>query len=167
MLMNKVSLNKEITDCLGKYIEDTIKTWFRYTVKTPLSYEEFSDWEVPDHEIESAIKCGLPLSEEIETPSTIRVKNILKAKSVTNSFVYSPMSAMYWHTNSNMLGTRIYYTFSLDKAVFKYKDPNTGQIHEDWDNIGWTAREFEITKEKPLWHCVWTSGRRFSFGFVR
>jgi len=167
MLINKLPLNKQATECLGKYVEETIKTWFRYTVKKPLSYEDFSEWGLPKDEIKKALPCGLPLSEAMDAPPLIQARNILKADSVVNAFAYSPMSGMYWHTNSDMIGTRVYYTFTMDRAVFKYKDPDTGQIHEDWDNIGWTAREFEITEDKPFWHSVWTSGRRFSFGFIR
>jgi hypothetical protein len=144
-----------------------MKTWFRYTVKKPLSYADFSEWQLPREEIKKALPCGVPLSEDEYAAPLVQARSILKAKTVVNSFAYSPMSGMYWHTNSDMVGTRLYYTFTMDKAVFKYVDPDTGIVHEDWDDIGWTAREFEITEDKPFWHSVWTSGRRFSFGFIR
>ena len=118
MLINKLPLNKQATECLGKYVEETIKTWFRYTVKKPLSYEDFSEWGLPKDEIKKALPCGLPLSEAMDAPPLIQARNILKADSVVNAFAYSPMSGMYWHTNSDMIGTRIYlYPISLTTTV--------------------------------------------------
>ena len=140
--------------------------WFRFTEPKPLMYKEFSSWPVPLGKDFGGIPCGMKLPNGLEDPSIVACKNLLGATAVRNAVVYSPMSGMYWHTNADCVGLRTYYTFSLDKAVFKYRDPKSGAIIEDWDDIGWTAREFQVSSEDPLWHCVWTSGRRFSFGFV-
>jgi hypothetical protein len=73
---------------------------------------------------------------------------------------------MLWHTNSDDPGTRIYYTYSNKLSIFRYIDKDTGQIVDDIDNVGWTARKFDITDESnPFWHTIWTSSLRFSFGF--
>ena len=163
-MIKKVELNKSVTEHLGKHIESTLQSWFRYHIKEPVTYEQFSTWQIPKHDIES-VYCGIELPEGTDAYPVNLTKTILGAKEVTNALVYSPLSAMAWHTNSNIEGTRLYYTFSLSNSVFKWKDPNTGQIHEDWDERGWTARQFTISKENPLWHCIWTEGRRFSFGY--
>jgi hypothetical protein len=94
------------------------------------------------------------------------VKNILNATTITNSVIYAPNSCMLWHTNSDDPGTRIYYTYSNKLSIFRYIDKDTGQIVDDIDNVGWTARKFDITDESnPFWHTIWTSSLRFSFGF--
>lgn len=159
---------KDITFILSSHLHQNVKLWHRKVEGKPITYEEFSKWQIPKKDIPKipyespAIFPEGTKSEVLQT-----VKKMLGARDVTNSMMYNPMSGMYWHTNSDSLGTRIYYTFSLDKSVFKYKDPNTGDIHESWDKPGcWTVRSFDIFKEKPLWHCVWSAGRRFSFGFV-
>lgn len=159
---------KDVTLILSSQLKNNVKLWYRKVENKPLTYEEFSKWQIPKKNIlkipyeSPAIFPKGTKSEFLHT-----VKNLLGARLITNVMMYNPMSGMYWHTNSDILGKRIYYTFSLDKSVFKYKDPNTGDIHESWDKVGcWTVRSFDISKEKPLWHCVWSSGRRFSFGFV-
>lgn len=88
------------------------------------------------------------------------------ADRVVNGTVYAPGGIMDWHTNSNMPGRKLYYTFTMGKAVFAYKHPLTGEIIDDQDAVGWTAREFMIPANPPyLWHAVWTEKVRFCFGF--
>ena len=164
----KVDLDSRITEALGSYIEQTLPQWFKHVTHNPISYDVFSAKSVPQKEEDihkggSADAISLP---EYEDSQEIRyVRRLLKNADTKNALVYSPLSAMYWHTNSDSPGLRTYYSFSLGRSVFKYRDPNTGEIYEDWDNKGWTARQFNITEERPFWHCVWTSARRFSFGF--
>ena len=90
---------------------------------------------------------------------------ILQCESVTNSLAYAPMSYMPWHTNSDSVGERIYYTYTEGESIFRYKDAD-GTIKEDFDNIGWTARSFKIT-DKLLWHTIWTEKFRYAFGFKK
>lgn len=94
------------------------------------------------------------------------VKNVLNASVITNSVIYSPHSCMLWHTNSNDPGTRVYYSYSTKLSIFRYIDKTTGETIDDIDNVGWTARKFDITdKSNPFWHTIWSSSLRFSFGF--
>ena len=164
----KIDLNPKITEALGCYIERTLPKWFRHVTDEPISYETFSSWKVPSREASihhKGLANAISLPDYKTDEEILYVQKLLKGADTKNAIVYSPSSAMYWHTNSDSPGVRTYYSFSLGDAVFKYKDPETGEIYEDWDNKGWTARRFKITKEQPLWHSVWTSARRFSFGF--
>ena len=157
----------DVTAVLSAHIKRNVKSWHRYVVAKPTTYEEFSQWKIPHKNLPvppSADTISLPDGGDAVPLQT--AKNLLGASRVTNACVYSPMGGMFWHTNSNFEGTRLYYTFGLDRSVFKYKDPHTGEEHESWDAVGWTCRTFDILKDKPLWHSVWTSGRRFSFGFM-
>ena len=157
----------DVTAVLSAHIKRNVKSWHRYVVAKPTTYEEFSQWKIPHKNLPvppSADTISLPDGGDAVPLQT--AKNLLGASRVTNACVYSPMGGMFWHTNSNFEGTRLYYTFGLDRSVFKYKDPHTGEEHESWDAVGWTCRTFDIPEDKPLWHSVWTSGRRFSFGFM-
>ena len=91
-------------------------------------------------------------------------KKLLGATRSTNAILYPPHSQMKWHTNSDIVGRRIYYTYTEGKAVFRYRDVD-GTIKEDWDNVGWTVRSFTIDPKQLFWHSVWTEKRRFAFGF--
>lgn len=93
------------------------------------------------------------------------VMNILNANECTNTIIYPKNSMMKWHTNKDNPGKRIYITFSKTPGIFRYIDQKTNQIVDDYDYEGWTQREFFVNQETPLWHCVWASSIRFSFGF--
>lgn len=87
----------------------------------------------------------------------------------TNTFIYEPNEVMGWHTNSDSVGVRVYYTYTYNgESVFRYRDPDTGEIIDSWDipNV-WMRREFVVSKEKPLWHTIATTGWRISYGFRR
>tara|TARA_R100001460_G_scaffold93941_1_gene135971 strand:- start:884 stop:1375 length:492 start_codon:yes stop_codon:yes gene_type:complete len=163
--MKREEVNPQVKNALGQFIQSTMKTWNGFITQRPILYEDFNKWLIPKKNITNAGGC-LTI-DSYENPYLLNAKSVLKAKEIVNAAHYSPMSGMFWHTNNDNEGNRVYYTFSLDKAVFKYADPNTGEIREDWDDEGWTVRSFDINKDKPFWHCVWTAGRRFSFGFVR
>jgi hypothetical protein len=137
----------------------------REVPKEPVTYDRFSSWEVPESDVPN-IPTGRQLVPP-DHPDLVSARSALRARDVTNAMVYGPMSAMFWHTNSNRPGTRVYYTFSLGDSVFRYRDPDTMEIREDWDDRGWTTREFDVTETNPLWHSVWTSCTRLSFGFLR
>jgi hypothetical protein len=93
------------------------------------------------------------------------VKIKLGANECTNVLFYPKKSCMLWHTNGNNAGKRIYINFGIGKGIFRYIDPFTKKVIDDIDYEGWTQREFIISKENPLWHCVYAPHSRFSFGF--
>ena len=170
----KIDVNRDVTKSLGKLIDRSLRDnrLFNFVSESFLTYEEFDKWNVPKDDVHLKQGPGtgsgyVHLTENMEEPELRHAKHILKADEVANAIIYSPMSGMFWHTNSNNPGTRIYYTFAIDKSVFRYKDPLTGEIHEEQDSVGWTARAFKIPdpQDGRFWHAVWTAGRRFSFGF--
>jgi len=168
----KIDIDYSVTDSLGKFIDRTLRNerLFKFISPAAVTYEDFVAWKIPKDDVYLTKGPGtgagyMRLTEDMEEPELRYAKHALKADEVSNAILYSPMSGMFWHTNSDSPGTRIYYTFSLDKSVFKYKDPLTGEIHEEQDEVGWTARKFNIPRTGRFWHAVWTSGRRFSFGF--
>jgi hypothetical protein len=83
----------------------------------------------------------------------------------TNAVVYSPMSLMRWHTNSNNPGLRHYFTHTTGRAIFRWRHPKTGEIFDEIDGEGWTYRTFVISPTQPIWHTIWTEEVRLSFGF--
>lgn len=101
-------------------------------------------------------------------PSNVYISaaaKLLGAKLITNSVIYPEKGYMGWHTNSDLEGTRIYYTKTDGEAIFSYyKD---GVRYNDYDNIGsWTCREFKVSKTDLLWHAIWTEKPRYAFGFL-
>lgn len=156
------------TKALASLLRKNQNDWLNFVAKSPVTYEEFVEWQIPDStDIETGPMHGgsKKFVKWRNTSEMDQVLTAVKAKQLKNAMIYSPMSGMYWHTNSNFPGTRLYYTFSLDKAVFRYKDPATGEIHEDWDDTGWTVRQFDVQEDPLFWHSIWAAGRRFSFGF--
>jgi hypothetical protein len=79
---------------------------------------------------------------------------------------YAPNSFMNWHTNSNCEGKRVYISWSAEegKNFFRYR--TGGKTTTVYEDKGLCIREFNITKEKPFWHCVGCSTHRFSMGFL-
>lgn len=90
---------------------------------------------------------------------------LLGAKLLTNAVIYPANGLMGWHTNSDSEGIRVYYTKTAGEAIFSYiKD---GIRYNDYDEVGtWTCRHFLISKNKPLWHSIWTEKHRYAFGFM-
>lgn len=72
---------------------------------------------------------------------------------------------MGWHTNSGDPCTRIYISHVKegDKSFFRYR--LNGEYVTSWDKAGWNMREFEVTRENPMWHCVYAEEQRMSIGF--
>ena len=72
---------------------------------------------------------------------------------------------MGWHTNSDAPCTRVYITHVEEggKSFFRYRD--NGEYVTSWDKPGWNLRQFEVTEDNPLWHCVYSEEARLSIGF--
>lgn len=93
------------------------------------------------------------------------VSKLLNADQCTNTLFYTANGCMPWHTNSDNPGTRIYVVFTSKPGIFRYKNPYTGEIVDDYDYAGWTQREFIVDNDNLLWHCVYSPAYRFSYGF--
>ena len=83
----------------------------------------------------------------------------------TGYFLYPITGYMSWHTNSDTIGKRVYITYvdQINKSGFKYFDGSEIVNSVDTEEI--TVRAFDIEKEKPLWHAVYSNCNRYSFGF--
>jgi hypothetical protein len=80
---------------------------------------------------------------------------------------YPPGSYMGWHTNSRVPGWRIYVNYAEQegKSFFRYRDPDTGGI-VTLNDRHWNIRIFKISRDKPLWHAVYSDTHRFSMGYM-
>jgi hypothetical protein len=162
--MMKNNVDTTITNILSKVIKEN-RDKLNLVSKDNHSLEEFISLPPPKEEKNKASKFFIQLCD-LETDSNIQhVVQLLGATRCTNAIIYPPNSIMEWHTNSDNEGLRTYYVYTQRKSIFRYVDPTTNKIINDYDNIGWTCRSFRIDKKVPLWHCVWSEGIRFSFGF--
>lgn len=80
---------------------------------------------------------------------------------------YPPGSYMGWHTNSRVPGWRIYVNYAEQEGMsfFRYRDPVTGEI-VTLNDRHWNIRIFKISRERPLWHAVYSDTHRFSMGYM-
>jgi hypothetical protein len=161
-MLQKTIPNPEITQLLAEIIRDSKLLWESLPSRN-ISKSTFLSKQIPIRE--EVYKEDIGRSLGITHENFSKIISILGSAQITNAMVYYPMSMMGWHTNSNNIGKRIYYTFSAKESLFRYLDPITNEYINSYDDIGWTTREFVISKERPLWHCVWTEDIRFSFGF--
>jgi hypothetical protein len=130
-----------------------------------ISKNMFREYEIPTDNIckhQTNDKNTLQIVSQTDI-RLLAAKKLLGANICTNAIAYVPMSYMAWHTNSDVIGERIYYTYTEGESIFRYRDAD-GTIKEDLDNIGWTTRSFKITDEL-FWHTVWTEKLRYAFGF--
>jgi hypothetical protein len=90
-----------------------------------------------------------------------------KLQKQTGCFWYPPKGYMGWHTNEDNTGYRIYIVYSENgDSFFTYKDPETGNLVNSFDNAGWNMRSFKVGNHaEPLWHCVASYTNRISLGF--
>lgn len=163
---------KEDTELFTRIIEKNYLVWRDIGSKNQTK-EDFLTQPLPKEDVQTPEVRYLNFCDNtsdigLSTWTTRRLDVFCKEKgyiSSTNSIVYNPMSYMKWHTNSNNIGYRHYYTFTTKEAIFRWIDPKTGKIHDEIDNKGWTYRVFKISNKDLLWHTIWTEGIRFSFGF--
>lgn len=123
----------------------------------------FREQEIPENNVNK--DTILPVTVITTEPDKYisAAGHLLGATQCTNAIIYPAMSIMAWHTNVDMPGIRTYYTYTEGRAIFRYY--LDGKYYEDEDDAGWTARQFVIDPEKPLWHTIWTEKHRYAFGF--
>lgn len=164
----KIEINPSVTDILSLVITNAKEDWIRI-VKSNTSFDDFNNQSFPTTDtmvgewINDSARSTIP-GGEIKYDAIQAAQDIIGADNCSNCIIYQANSAMGWHTNSDNPGTRIYYTYTLGNAIFRFKD-HSDNIVDDYDNYGWTARSFHIDSTKPLWHTIWTDQIRFSFGF--
>ena len=167
--MKKINVNQEELEPLKDIIKFTAHGWQQLTAQTNNDKEkDFRSAVIPDKDTPHPHTPTVDLCTDIRFSSEDRVearlllRNWCKqvgAQQLTNSMIYPPETLMKWHTNSDNPGLRRYYTFTKGDAWFAWVD-GEGNVQYDKDNMGWTVREFEA----PVWHSIYTSQLRFSFG---
>lgn len=167
--MNKIDINLEVTAALTEIIKHTKTRWCNNIRSFGVTKSDFLSQQIPSTKIIQTANMsnliGLFASDGLMAEKFDVCSSVLNAESLRTAIAYMPMSHMPWHTDHDLPGTRIYYTFTTGEGIFRYKNED-GEIIEDYDNIGWTARKFVIRDGvDPLWHAVWTEKIRFSFGF--
>jgi hypothetical protein len=158
--------NIDLNNSVVKILDSIINTCSVADIDRGISKKEFIDQKLPNTNLDwHDMKEGSFITIiNIKDKKLAACAKLLNATECTNSIMYYSNSFMKWHTNSDNPGKRIYYTYTLGEACFRYIDADGNDI-VDYDNIGWTAREFEIPKEGYLWHTIWSNKPRYAFGF--
>lgn len=159
----KTEVDPKVTSVLKNVIKDTSRTWLSFKPTNTFKKEDWLVRSIPSYD-KPRSSSGIQIADEKSLDIQKAIK-LLGASHSVSACLMAPNEGLGWHTNSNDLGKRVYYIFSLEPSVFIYRDPETKEIVQDWDNKGWTARTFSVSDDPLFWHNVWTSGRRFSFGF--
>ena len=130
-------------------------------------YINNSHQDIPEAELSILQNIQLTIKEKTGIIKAL-AKIYPKASIIQSGDFYYPAGGfMSWHTNSNTPGRRVYITYSQEanKNIFKYIDD--GKVIEDFDEEGWTVREFIVgdTPDTLFWHAVDAVIPRISMGF--
>lgn len=126
------------------------------------------------HNVADAVRNDVvaTLREKVDARMQKIAKSIFpreKRLEITSSghFWYPPGSYMGWHTNSGVPGWRVYINYAEEegKSFLRYKYPQTSEIFTLQDKE-WNIRLFRITRDRPLWHAVYSNTNRFSIGYM-
>lgn len=154
-------MNTELSDYLDKAIAEFsfIPKQKEYTPKLEMS--DIPNIDLPWNHEGFYYNINLQLNQKLFA-SLMPDKQFIAQ---TGKFYYPPGGFMGWHTNSGHEGYRIYATRCKEsnKSFFRYL--LDGEMHTEWEQVGWNCRLFEVRKDKLYWHCVWSDTDRYSFGF--
>jgi len=160
MIIEKFEPSDEIKIILRNIIYQHKENWLKINDGRS-SLKKFNSLEVPKRNKNTySLKTYI-----LDSPLLENVKKLLDADTINNNIMYPKNSIMGWHTNSKSPGERTYISFSKKPGIFRYKNPETGEIIDDYDNELWTGRRFVITEKPLFWHTIYAPERRFSFGF--
>lgn len=162
-LINKHKPDTFITSILEHIIEEESPKIKKVVAKRSLTKEVFLERPIPPFDIK-VNSSGVTLDPKyFQTLDPLALT--LGAVNCSASHYLPPNSQLPWHTNSDTAGKRLYYTYGDGSGIFRYKDYNTDKIHEDYDEQGWTVREFYIPSDQLFWHTVYAGTGRHTFGF--
>ena len=89
------------------------------------------------------------------------------------SAIYPPGGYLGWHTNADVPGRNLIFTWSkTGEGIFRYKNYTKGYFFDIPDHIGWNVKSFdwfsygESEKEGYSWHCAGASCMRATLAFV-
>jgi len=162
-MLDVLKSDSRVTKVLGEIIKGSQRDWANEKAFREFTEQEFLERPIPVKDVPATF-CGVPLQGHDDALK--ECCDLLGAKKSTNSIYYPPKSMLPWHTNSDLVGVRTYYTFSMEGGIFRYLDPETNDFVNVQDKKGWNVNRFPVIEGKPFWHTVWARGRRFSFGFM-
>jgi hypothetical protein len=90
------------------------------------------------------------------------VKNTLGGSGPSGNWIYQKGGYQGWHTNSNVLGQRLYVSWAEENAKSGMKFFIDNQVVDSPDYQGWNIRLFT----PPVWHSVYADCLRVSLGFI-
>lgn len=86
----------------------------------------------------------------------------LGGKGPSGNWIYGPGDYQGWHTNSDVLGQRLYVSWASENKKSGMKFFVNDTIIDSPDNKGWNIRLFN----PPIWHMVYSDCIRASIGFI-
>jgi len=167
-MLKRLNPDPEVCKILAKFILDTKMFWsLKDSGLEKMSVEEWKTFKpTGNFDIPRATNCVNLAPDTMARKKLQHVADMIGATRLTNYNYYPKGNYLTWHTNSDVQGMRTYYSFcSGGYSCFRYIDPDTKEIIDVVDNKGWNVNQFTVSKEKPLWHTVYSDTRRFSFGF--
>lgn len=162
-MIKKIEVSEEIKNIVIGIIYQYQHEWKKLSDGRD-SLKQFNRLKIPKEDVMNDPSLERFVFTDDEK-SIDEITSLLGADSCRNRMMYAKNTIMKWHTNSDCIGDRLYIIYTKEPGIFRYKDQTSGEIVDDIDNVGFTGRVFSITKNNPLWHCVWSPGRRFSLGF--
>ena len=104
----------------------------------------------------------------------IKLKNIISEKSKIRLLIRNPLQyynnvLMPWHNNCKTPGNVWYFVYNThdNTSFFRYIDINTKEVITKYEPKGWSINHFYLNDcSNPLWHCIYTSKQRVSFGIA-
>jgi hypothetical protein len=83
-------------------------------------------------------------------------------KGPSGIWIYDPGDYQGWHTNSDVLGQRLYVSWASEDKKSGMKFFINDIVVDSPDNKGWNIRLFN----PPVWHMVYSDCTRASIGFI-
>lgn len=80
----------------------------------------------------------------------------------SGNWIYGPGDYQGWHTNSDVLGQRLYISWASEDKKSGMRFYVNDAIIDSPDNKGWNIRLFN----PPVWHMVYSNCIRASIGFI-
>ena len=80
----------------------------------------------------------------------------------SGNWIYAPGDYQGWHTNSNVLGQRVYVSWASEDKQSGMKFFVDDAVIDSPDKSGWNIRVFN----PPVWHMVYSGCIRASVGFI-
>lgn len=169
--LKQIEPKEDVTDVLKLIIGRSAHVW-KDLKPSGISKQSFLSQPLPHSEVFKGDGDGV-LTDKVRIIDDDHpmIAGITKGENFdhcSNAVAYPPMSFMPWHTNSDSVGLRTYYSYSQRQSLFMWVHPETKKTHVETDDIGWTCRSFIVPSGGlKLWHSVWSEGVRFAFGFNR